>query len=57
MTKEQSFDLADAYVNSGVQDVLDQLDRGRGVPQVDGKPLVEVARVARFRRGHLVGKR
>ena len=27
MTKEQSFDLADAYVNSGVQDVLDQLDR------------------------------
>ena len=27
MTKEQSFDLADAYVNSGVQDVLEQLDR------------------------------
>ena len=27
MTKEQSFNLADAYVNSGVQDVLDQLDR------------------------------
>ena len=27
MTNEQSFDLADAYVNSGVEDVLKQLDR------------------------------
>ena len=27
MTNEQSFDLADAYVNSGVEDVLQQLDR------------------------------